>query len=56
MAAYLVGYITIKDASQWGIYMKGVRKSLLSYSAEGIFRGLTRRPCRNGISQKSTRI
>jgi uncharacterized protein (DUF1330 family) len=39
MAAYLVGHITIKDASQWEIYMEGVRKSLLPYSAEVIFRG-----------------
>ena len=39
MAAYLVGHITIKDTSQWEIYMEGVRKSLLPYSAEVIFRG-----------------
>ena len=39
MAAYLVGHITIKDASQWDIYMEGVGKSLLPYSAELIFRG-----------------
>ena len=39
MVAYLVGHITIKDTSQWEIYMEGVRKSLLPYSAEVIFRG-----------------
>ncbi len=39
MAAYLVGHITIKDASQWEIYMEGVRNSLLPYSAEVVFRG-----------------
>jgi uncharacterized protein (DUF1330 family) len=39
MAAYLVGHITIKDVSQWEIYMEGVRNSLLPYSAEVIFRG-----------------
>jgi uncharacterized protein (DUF1330 family) len=39
MAAYLVGHITIKDTSQWEIYMEGVGKSLLPFSAEVIFRG-----------------
>ena len=39
MTAYLVGHITIKDASQWEIYMEGVRNSLLPYSAEVVFRG-----------------
>ena len=39
MAAYLVGHITIKDVSQWEIYMEGVRNSSLRYSAEVIFRG-----------------
>ena len=39
MAAYLVGHITIKDAAQWEIYVEGVGRSLLPYSAELIFRG-----------------
>ena len=39
MTAYLVGHITIKDAGQWEIYMEGVRKSLLPYRAEVVFRG-----------------
>ena len=39
MSAYLIGHITVKDAVQWDIYIEGVGKSLLPYSAEVIFRG-----------------
>jgi uncharacterized protein (DUF1330 family) len=39
MAAYLIGHIKVKDVSQWEIYVEGVSKSLLPYSAEVIFRG-----------------
>ena len=39
MSAYLIGHITVKNAVQWNIYVEGVGKSLLPYSAEVIFRG-----------------
>ena len=39
MSAYLIGHITVKDVVQWEIYVEGVAKSLLPYSAEVIFRG-----------------
>jgi uncharacterized protein (DUF1330 family) len=39
MAAYLIGHITIKDATQWEIYVEGVGRSLLPYNAEILFRG-----------------
>ena len=39
MAAYLIGHITIKDHDKWQVYVEGVRKSLIPYEAEIIFRG-----------------
>jgi uncharacterized protein (DUF1330 family) len=38
MAAYLSGHMTIKDPAQWNIYVAGVRKSLIPFGAEIIFR------------------
>jgi uncharacterized protein (DUF1330 family) len=38
MAAYLIGHMTIKDPAQWKIYVEGVRKSLIPFTAEIIFR------------------
>jgi uncharacterized protein (DUF1330 family) len=54
MAAYLVGHITIKDTSQWEIYMEGVRKSLLPYSAEVIFRGTLHKVLTGEHSRQNT--
>lgn len=39
MSAYLIGHITIKDPDKWQTYVEGVRKSLLPFEAEIIFRG-----------------
>ena len=39
MAAYLIGYITVKDPSLWEQYVDGVGKSLLPFGAEIVFRG-----------------
>jgi len=34
MDAYLIGHITIKDPTQWQIYVEGVQKSLIPFKAE----------------------
>jgi uncharacterized protein (DUF1330 family) len=39
MAAYLIGHITIKDPAQWNVYVEGVRKSLIPFEAQVMFRG-----------------
>jgi uncharacterized protein (DUF1330 family) len=39
MAAYLIGHITIKDPVKWNVYVEGVRKSLIPFQAQVIFRG-----------------
>ncbi|UCD79139.1 MAG: DUF1330 domain-containing protein [Desulfobacterales bacterium] len=39
MAAYLIGHIRIKDPAQWNVYVEGVRKSLIPFEAQVIFRG-----------------
>lgn len=39
MPAYLIGHMTIKDPAQWAIYVEGVKKSLLPFAAEVLFRG-----------------
>ena len=39
MAAYLIGHITIKNPAQWKVYVEGVRKSLIPFEAQVIFRG-----------------
>ena len=39
MAAYLIGHITIKDPAQWKVYVEGVRKSLIPFEAQIVFRG-----------------
>ena len=39
MAAYLIGHITIKNHGKWKTYVEGVRKSLVPFRAEVIFRG-----------------
>lgn len=39
MAAYLIGHITVKDPVQWGVYVEGVRQSLVPFDAEVLFRG-----------------
>jgi uncharacterized protein (DUF1330 family) len=39
MSAYLIGHITVKDQSQWQIYVDGVKESLAPFNAEIIFRG-----------------
>jgi uncharacterized protein (DUF1330 family) len=39
MPAYLIGHITVKDQSQWQIYVDGVGKSLAPFNAEVLFRG-----------------
>lgn len=39
MPAYLIGHITVKDPEQWSIYVDGVKKSLLPFAAEVLFRG-----------------
>ena len=39
MAAYLIGHITIKDPVKWNVYVEGVRKSLVPFEAQVIFRG-----------------
>jgi uncharacterized protein (DUF1330 family) len=39
MAAYLIGHITIKNPAQWNVYVEGVRKSLIPFEAQIVFRG-----------------
>ena len=39
MSAYLIGHITIKDPDKWKTYVDGVRKSLIPFEAEIVFRG-----------------
>ena len=39
MSAYLIGHITIKDSDKWKVYVEGVRKSLIPFNAEVLFRG-----------------
>ncbi len=39
MPAYLIGHISVKDPDQWSVYVEGVRKSLLPFAAEVLFRG-----------------
>ena len=39
MDAYLIGHITVKDQSQWEIYVDGVGKSLVPFKAEIVLRG-----------------
>jgi uncharacterized protein (DUF1330 family) len=39
MPAYLIGHMTVKDPAQWAIYVEGVKKSLLPFAAEVLFRG-----------------
>ncbi|CAB1076442.1 hypothetical protein D1AOALGA4SA_4238 [Olavius algarvensis Delta 1 endosymbiont] len=39
MSAYLIGHITVKDIEKWQTYVEGVRKSLIPFKAEILFRG-----------------
>ena len=39
MAAYLIGHITVKNPDKWKVYVEGVRKSLIAFKAEVVFRG-----------------
>ncbi|HEY7745972.1 MAG TPA: DUF1330 domain-containing protein [Desulfuromonadales bacterium] len=39
MSAYLIGHITVKEPEQWSVYIDGVKKSLLPFAAEVLFRG-----------------
>jgi len=39
MAAYLIGHIAVKDTAQWNVYVEGVRKSLIPFEAQIVFRG-----------------
>jgi len=39
MPAYLIGHITVKDPDKWQTYVEGVRKSLMPFEAEIVFRG-----------------
>ena len=39
MSAYLIGHITVKNTDKWKTYVEGVRKSLIPYESEVIFRG-----------------
>jgi uncharacterized protein (DUF1330 family) len=39
MSAYLIGHITVKNTDKWQTYVEGVRKSLMPYEAEIVFRG-----------------
>ena len=39
MAAYLIGHITVKNPDKWKVYVEGVRKSLIAFEAEIVFRG-----------------
>ncbi len=39
MSAYLIGHITVRNPDKWKIYVEGVRKSLIPFEAEVVFRG-----------------
>ena len=39
MSAYLIGHITVKNTDKWQTYVEGVRKSLVPFGAEVLFRG-----------------
>ena len=39
MSAYLIGHITVKNTAKWQSYVEGVRKSLIPFEAEVLFRG-----------------
>jgi uncharacterized protein (DUF1330 family) len=39
MSAYLIGHMTVKDPALWATYVDGVKKSLLPFHAEVLFRG-----------------
>lgn len=39
MSAYLIGHITVKNPAKWQTYVEGVRKSLMPFEAEIVFRG-----------------
>ena len=39
MAAYLVGHITVRDPDLWQVYITGVKKSLIPFEANVVFRG-----------------
>jgi uncharacterized protein (DUF1330 family) len=39
MSAYLIGHITVKNTDKWKTYVEGVRKSLMPFETEVIFRG-----------------
>jgi uncharacterized protein (DUF1330 family) len=39
MSAYLIGHITVKNTDKWQTYVEGVRKSLIPFGAEVLFRG-----------------
>ncbi len=39
MPAYLIGHITINNPDKWKVYVEGVRKSLIPFEAEVVFRG-----------------
>jgi uncharacterized protein (DUF1330 family) len=39
MSAYLIGHITVKNPDKWETYIEGVRKSLMPFEAEILFRG-----------------
>jgi len=39
MAAYLIGHITVKDPDLWQEYIAGVKKSLIPFEANVVFRG-----------------
>ena len=40
MSAYLIGHITVKNPDKWQTYVEGVRKSLMPFEAEVVFRGM----------------
>ena len=40
MSAYLIGHITVKNTDKWQTYVEGVRKSLMPFEAEVVFRGM----------------
>ena len=39
MSAYLIGHITVKNHDKWKTYVEGVRKSLMPFEADVLFRG-----------------
>jgi uncharacterized protein (DUF1330 family) len=38
MPAYLIGHVTVKDPELWKSYVAGVRKTLIPFGAEVLFR------------------